>query len=595
MINAHPTLPLIIYPSGRFIVVRNINDPADTFIYRGHGSTTTVAKFSNNGFWVASGDSSGKLRVWAWDNPEHLTKLETSLFAGKISDLDWDMESKKIAVSGEGSGLVVKCVTWDTGNNVGEMVGHSKRALSIACKPTRPFRIITASEDMKTCFYEGPPFKLHHSNTSHSNFVNCVRYSLDGNRAISVSSDKKIQAYDGKTGEMTLAVENAHAGGIYGIAFNPESTHFITASADKTIKLWNAESLDLEQTFSIANPQLGDAQVAVVWSKHAIISVSLNGNINIWNKEKTDGPERVIQAHQVGIGALAVDRDAQAVFTGSYDGVVCKRTISTENCDCTRVTGQDAKQMSGASHTGKIVGIAVVQGGLVSAGWDDKLRFSTTDATAAYHTHVDLNGQPNCLATCTTTTDLLLVVTNSEVALYRGASKVSSISVAELGFAPTCGALLNEEEVAIGGADFKTHIYALQNLVFTPVCSIDTRSAVSAVSYSPTGECLAIGDEGRQVELYARGSWEAVVKGKWVYHTSRITCLSWSPEGKYLASGSLDENVFVWNPNPAKHSESVHLAFTHTGGALAVGWLAEGKLVSAGSDGATVTWNVPAF
>jgi WD40 repeat protein len=27
-----------------------------------------------------------------------------------------------------------------------------------------------------------------------------------------------------------------------------------------------------------------------------------------------------------------------------------------------------------------------------------------------------------------------------------------------------------------------------------------------------------------------------------------VTCLAWSPDGRYLASGSLDENIFVWNP-----------------------------------------------
>ena len=84
---------MIIYPSGKFIIVRNLNDPADSFIYRGHGHTTTVAKFSPNGFWVASADVSGKVRVWAWDNPEHLTKLETSVFAARVYDLDWDSDA----------------------------------------------------------------------------------------------------------------------------------------------------------------------------------------------------------------------------------------------------------------------------------------------------------------------------------------------------------------------------------------------------------------------------------------------------------------------------------------------------------------------
>jgi WD repeat-containing protein 1 (actin-interacting protein 1) len=45
-------------------------------VYRGHNHATSVAKFSPSGNWVASGDASGRVRVWAWDNPEHVLKLE---------------------------------------------------------------------------------------------------------------------------------------------------------------------------------------------------------------------------------------------------------------------------------------------------------------------------------------------------------------------------------------------------------------------------------------------------------------------------------------------------------------------------------------
>ena len=31
-------------------MVKNLDNPADTFVYRGHAAPTTVAKFSPNGF-----------------------------------------------------------------------------------------------------------------------------------------------------------------------------------------------------------------------------------------------------------------------------------------------------------------------------------------------------------------------------------------------------------------------------------------------------------------------------------------------------------------------------------------------------------------
>ena len=102
---------------------------------------------------------------------------------------------------------------------------------------------------------------------------------------------------------------------------------------------------------------------------------------------------------------------------------------------------------------------------------------------------------------------------------------------------------------------------------------------------------LAIGDSGRQVEVYERGSWVAKIQGKWVYHTSKITCLEWSPNGSYLASGSLDENIFIWNytvPN-----KKLQLSYTHTSGVMSLGWVDEGKIISVGNDGVIVTWKIP--
>lgn len=61
----------------------------------------------------------------------------------------------------------------------------------------------------------------------HSNFVNCIRFSPDGSKLISVSSDKKGIIYDGKTGETLgeLSSEDGHTGSIYAVSWNADSKH----------------------------------------------------------------------------------------------------------------------------------------------------------------------------------------------------------------------------------------------------------------------------------------------------------------------------------------------------------------------------------
>lgn len=67
----------------------------------------------------------------------------------------------------------------------------------------------------------------------HSNFANCVRFSPDGSKFISVSSDKKGILYDGKTGEKIgeLSSEDGHKGSIYAVSWSPDGkqVHVILA------------------------------------------------------------------------------------------------------------------------------------------------------------------------------------------------------------------------------------------------------------------------------------------------------------------------------------------------------------------------------
>lgn len=81
-IGTHPKEPTkIIYPSGKFIIVRDVANPAETFVYRGHNAKTTVAKFSPNGFWVASADIMGKVTEHALEIHGQMTPADFLVLA----------------------------------------------------------------------------------------------------------------------------------------------------------------------------------------------------------------------------------------------------------------------------------------------------------------------------------------------------------------------------------------------------------------------------------------------------------------------------------------------------------------------------------
>lgn len=106
---------MICYCSGRSVFLRSLDNPLEVVVYSEHSYPTTVARFSPNGYWVASGDSFGNVRVWARSSEQdHSLKFEIRALSGSIDDLQWSADSQRIIVSGNGkSAQLVKCFMYD--------------------------------------------------------------------------------------------------------------------------------------------------------------------------------------------------------------------------------------------------------------------------------------------------------------------------------------------------------------------------------------------------------------------------------------------------------------------------------------------------
>ena len=214
-----------------------MSNPLDADVYTEHTTDCTVAKYAPSGFYIASGDASGKIRIWDTINAEHILKIELPVLAGPVTDLAWTEDSKRIVAVGDGREVFGAAFMFDSGSTVGEISGHSKTINSCDVKPNRPYRAATGGLDNLVNFFPGPPFKFDHSGKDHTRFVNCVRYAPDGSVFVSAGSDKRVYVYDGKTGEKKAVFDDekngGHTAGIYSASFSADSSKLLTASADK--------------------------------------------------------------------------------------------------------------------------------------------------------------------------------------------------------------------------------------------------------------------------------------------------------------------------------------------------------------------------
>ncbi|KAJ7398196.1 WD repeat-containing protein 1 [Pitangus sulphuratus] len=508
-------------------------NPAIADIYTEHAHQVVVAKYAPSGFYIASGDVSGKLRIWDTTQKEHLLKYEYQPFAGRIKDLAWTEDSKRIAVVGEGREKFGAVFLWDSGSSVGEITGHNKVINSVDIKQTRPYRLATGSDDNCAAFFEGPPFKFKFTLSDHTRFVNCVRFSPDGNRFATASADGQIFVYDGKTGEKVCALGGgkAHDGGIYAISWSPDSSQLLSASGDKTAKIWDVGANSIVNTFNMGSNVL-DQQLGCLWQKDHLLTISLSGYINYLDKNNPNKPLRVIK-----VSRMAVDEMDQLV-TCSMDDTVRYTNLSKRD-----YSGQDA---------------------------------------------VKMDVQPKCLAVGPGGYTVVLCI--GQIVLMKDKKKCFAID--DLGYEPEAVAIHpSGGTAAVGGADGNVRLYSIQGTSLkSGDKTLEAKGPVTDLAYSHDGAFLAVCDANKVVTVFSVADGYAEHNVFYGHH-AKVVCLAWSPDNEHFASGGMDMMVYVWTVSDPETRVKIPDAHRlhHVSG---LAWLDEHTLVTTSHDASVKEWSI---
>eukprot|EP01127_Copromyxa_protea_P004274 TRINITY_DN14155_c0_g1_i1.p1 TRINITY_DN14155_c0_g1~~TRINITY_DN14155_c0_g1_i1.p1 ORF type:complete len:605 (-),score=163.75 TRINITY_DN14155_c0_g1_i1:74-1654(-) len=521
-----------------------------------------------SGFYVASADAGNNIIIWDTVGEDHVVKLEKQTF-GKVFDMAFSPDSKRLVAAGAGSNVHGDAFFIDGGASVGSITQHAKPILSIDYRQERPFRLVTGSEDCATNFFEGPPFKYSKNEQKHTRFVSCVRFSPNGALAVSVGTDKKIVVYDGKTFEVKKELENAHNGGIYGVSWSSDNVRFLTASADKTCKIWEAESLTALNTFTFGT-DLTDQQLGCLWQGNHILSLNLNGDISVLDEANPSQPKKVIMGHSVAVEALAYDPATDSFFSSDRDGKIV---------GWSRLDGSNTK-LAGAAHKSRVFGLSVQDGHLISISLDDTVKVSNI-ASGKYHAGVKLSSQPTGVEA---NGGWIAVSTREGVVLLKGDNVVQENKFT---YGPTAVAVSKDGSiVAVGGADKKIHVYDNNNGKLVEKYSVEHNGALCTVTISDDGKRIAGGDADRDVLV-----WEGTTKiSKDFGHSARVDKVKFSPDGEHLASASLDSSFIIWNVSNGKRVFEQRNA--HVGGVKDLVWVDAQNLLTAGQDILIKSWSV---
>ncbi|QLL30583.1 hypothetical protein HG536_0A04010 [Torulaspora globosa] len=575
----------VAYPCGKSAFIRFLDDSKAVIQFSGHGSSNvSVVKFSpiQGSQYLCSGDDAGRVIVWGWSRDrdtgsfETAVKAEFQVLAGPITDVSWDFEGKRLCVVGEGRDKFGVFISWDSGNSLGEVSGHSQRINACHFKQSRPMRCVTVGDDGSVVFYQGPPFKFAASDRTHHDqgkFVRDVQFSPgSGDFAVTVGSDRRIVCLDGKTGEFIKYIEDENEeikGGFFAISWIDES-RFVTASADATVRLWSVKDSKFLGKWFIPGDALANQQVGVVATKNEqIISLSLDGTLNFL-KIGEESPVKFLRGHNKGITALTVN----PLISGSYDGRIVNWATSPETMR--------------EDHSNLVVAIDNSEPPkYASVSWDDTLKVLS-------ETKYKFEGQPK-VSSSANNGGIIAVATDSDYLLIMNSYTGEVLQKKQLS-EPASAIDIRGGLVAVGLERTNTiEVFKTSDLAVNYKLPAALRATPSCVSISATGSYLAAGDVMGKIILYDLKT-KDIKTTRWAYHTSRINSIAWMPaksEGDdedLVATASLDTNIFIYSVK--RPMKTIKCLNAHKDGVNVALWENSQTLVSCGADACIKRWNI---
>src|SRR5262249_37623927 len=140
--------------------------------------------------------------------------------------------------------------------------------------------------------------------------IEVIAFRSDGKR-LATAGDRMATIWDAESG-LPLVRCRGHTDDVYGLAFSPDGKNLATASADNSVRLWNADTGEPLKVLPLAGAK------GVSYSPDGGRVAAAGFDAKVWNA--TNGQELLsLRGHTASISKIVFSPDGKRLVTASVD------------------------------------------------------------------------------------------------------------------------------------------------------------------------------------------------------------------------------------------------------------------------------------
>jgi WD40 repeat protein len=373
--------------------------------------------------------------------------------------------------------------------------------------------------------------------------VEAVAVSPDGDKFAIGGDGGYVRIYDIESRQYLLTL-SGHTNTVAGVAFGAHGNLLASAGHDGTVRLWNLERQEQTHLW-----ETNGAMLAVDFSRDGalLIGVGHAGLVYLWDVAR-GVLHAALDGHTDIIRALALHPDGNRFATGSGDGEIRLWELVRDRPDEICGPAAGAASISLRHDVDSVISLAFSpDGSLLASGnkaggvslWDAK----SLEPLAAFQAH-------------TMETRALTFGPEGRYLYTGGGGGASSIRIWDV----------------------------VRNELLAKLFQDET---TWSLGLTPDGKTLVSGREDGTVHLWnvAEPSNTALIQTVYGYRMS-LNALAWSPCGRWLATGDVHGDIFVWDVSGGQPGQR-HRLRCEDGPVVSVAFSPDGNLLASASGAAT--------